>query len=142
MGLTRKLPLGAAFAATTLTLVTAGCGSPARPAGPPSTAFLAHKLGCRIDNWTDTPLVAAYDVSKAVDTTCPGYGLGDEIMTFSSAGKETDWLHENTIAESGTAVGNGYPAVVVGHLWIIYPSDAVAGIGRVIQAVGGREADF
>ncbi|MGO9079917.1 MAG: hypothetical protein ACLQDY_12865 [Streptosporangiaceae bacterium] len=62
-------------------------------------------------------------------------------MTFSSAAKETDWLHQNQIANTGAA-GDGYPAVVVGHLWIVYPSDAVAGTTAVIAALGGREVDF
>jgi hypothetical protein len=117
-----------------------GCGGSPHHAGPPSAASLAKKLDCRIDPWTDTPSVGAYDVLKAVDTTCSP-GIGDEIMTFSSAAKETDWLHQNQIANTGAA-GDGYPAVVAGHLWIVYPSDAVAGTSQVISALGGREVDF
>jgi hypothetical protein len=133
---------------TSLTLVgavavmAAGCGGTARAAPtPPNPATLAKRLGCTVDNWTDTPSVAAYDVLKAIDTTCPGYGQGDEIMTFSSAAKQTDWLHQNQVANTGAA-GDGYPAVVDGHLWIVYPSDAVAGTSAVIAAIGGREVDF
>ena len=134
--------LSAAWIALTALGLAAACVScsSAHHAGLPSPAALAKKLGCRIDAWADTPSVAAYDVRQAVDTTCSP-GLGDEIMTFASAGKETDWLHQNQIANTGSA-GSGYPAVVAGHLWIVYPSDAVAGTSAVIAALGGREVDF
>lgn len=43
-------------------LALAGCGggSPPKPAGPPSAASLAAKLGCHI-RWPDTLQLWAYD---------------------------------------------------------------------------------
>src|SRR6266702_7479473 len=136
----RAVKMMSAAGVVLVALAAAACGGgTAHHAGPPSPAVLAKKLGCRIDPWTDTPSVAAYDVRRAVDTTCSP-GIGDEIMTFASAAKETDWLHQNQIANSGADAG-GYPAVVAGHLWIVYPSDAVAGTSAVIAVIGGREVD-
>lgn len=139
-----RLRAGAAAVAGAATLVLAGCGSSGGSAAPkaPDPVALARQLGCWKDNGAGSvPSVAAYDVAKAIDAMCPVPQPQLEIMTFSSAAKQTDWLHQNQTANTNE-FGNGYTAVVNGHLWIVYPTDGVAGIQAVISQIGGKEVDF
>jgi hypothetical protein len=121
----------------------AGCGAAKAAARPPSVTALASKLGCTPAYVITTPQVAGIDVTKFLNATCnQSTGASDDIMTFSSAAKMTDWLHENTTAETGSAIGDGYAECVTGQLWIVCPSGGV-GEGTAIQGIlGGKVVDF
>ncbi len=126
----------------------AGCsGAAAHPVGPPKAAALADKLGCQVTS----PVTGgswAYDTVQYVnaaggpcsDATIGGQGI--IILTFASEAKETDWLHQNGIAES-SSFPDGYFELVAGHLWAI----ASGGYGGfptsyVVSVLGGKDTTF
>ena len=109
-----------AVAIAIFVLGVAACGAAKAEARPPSVTALASKLGCTPVYVVTTPQVAGFDVAKFLNATCDqSTGASDDIMTFSSTAKMTDWLHENTTAETGSAIGDGYSECVTGQLWIV-----------------------
>jgi hypothetical protein len=124
-----------------------GCGS-AKPAGPPSPAALAHKLGCQIyDYFSDVEW--SYDTAKAANLEngpCGGNSGDIVVITFPTQRLEDDWLHENALAQSAGA-GNpggayvGYNYLAVGHLWVA-GSVGNSSLSFVIRAFGGRISYF
>ena len=119
---------------------------PAPPAGPPKAAALAHKLGCRVTG-PESGGEATYDTVQYVDVSgspCVTGSFGGQgiiIMTFASAAKEVDWLHQNAAAEG--SMSGGYFEVVSGHLWAIASSGYGAfQTAHLIRKLGGRDTTF
>lgn len=143
--------LAAASGALALAALAAcGGGAPAKPAGPPTAASLAAKLGCHVA-YPDSDPISSYDIVQYVDATggsCSDGTAADvsiTIITFPSQTKETDWLHQNEIAESASpAGGNGYFELAVGHLWAIASDSggASSGISYIISTLGGKDSTF
>jgi hypothetical protein len=141
-------------------LAVAGCGGAAarHPAGPPRAGALAARLGCRVTGAAQGAGVAAYDTTQDVVASggqcsdgskvgalagAPGPGI--DIITFASAAKEADWLHQNAAAEqAGFAGGSGYFEVVSGRLWVI-ASDGYGALYPaqfVVRRLGGKDTTF
>jgi hypothetical protein len=146
-------------AVISLGLVVAACGgAPAiHKAGPPKPAVIANWLGCSLAPYADVSQQDAYDTVAYDSLIQPGdpsspceLGLNpagnmviaSDVITFSSRAKETDWLHQNDLAQSGgDGLGNGYVALVEGPLWVVTSGSGVADNGIVSRLAphGGRE---
>lgn len=144
--------------AAALTLALAACGgSPAPKAAststPPSAASIAARLGCQVSGPSisaqDAYDTVAYDsLSAKGDPSTPCYvqpppdvsqGIAEDVITFASQAKETDWLHQNDLAQAGGAVtGSGYVGLVADNLWIVTSGSGVVGLDNIANRVGGR----
>ena len=135
----------AAAAAVAAGILVAGCGSNA-PAGPPKATAIASKLGCHVE-WADSNPQWGYDTVQYVDANSGPCSNGtiDQvytvIITFPSQAKETDWLHQNSIAES-SSFPDGYFEVVAGHLWIIASGGTMGNSSYVVRKLGGKDTTF
>ena len=70
-----------------------------------------------------------------------GNGSADAVITFASQAKETDWLHQNDLANSGQ-FAQGYVGLVEGPLWVVPDGSGVAGLkdlAATLAPLGGRE---
>jgi hypothetical protein len=139
-----------AGAAAGVLALAAGCGGAPHPAGPPKAAALAARLGCRVTGPEQAGgTVATYDTVQYVaanGSSCAGatfdnFDDGIIIMTFASEAKETDWLHQNAAAMTGSS--GGYTEVVSGHLWAVaYGGFGVFSASEVISKIGGKDSAF
>lgn len=145
------------FAAALTVLPLAACGSaastapasaPAKPSAP-SPASVASALGCQ-DTGPDTAPQDAYDtvaydgLSADGNPASPCYAgnaIADAVITFASEAKETDWLKQNDLANSGQ-FANGYTGLVEGPLWVVPDGLGVVGLSTLqseLGPLGGRE---
>jgi hypothetical protein len=122
-----------------------------RPAAPsaPSPESLAALLGCQVTG-PDTSQQDAYDtlaydgLSMPGDPAAPcqvGQGQAAAVITFASQARETDWLHQNDLANAGR-FAQGYVGLVVGPLWVVPDEGGVVGLGSLAGALapaGGRQ---
>jgi hypothetical protein len=145
-----------AILAVSLPLLAAcgGSGSAASHSaspGPPSPASIAARLGCQVSgpdsDAQDAYDTVAYDLLSAQgnpSSLCsPGSGDAKDVITFASQAKETDWLHQNDLANSGP-LANGFVGLIVGNLWIVTSGSGVVGLYDLesrLAPIGGRESN-
>lgn len=141
------LPLASALALTACSSSPAPEHTPA----PPSPAAVAAWLGCQLAPYADVGQQDAYDTVAYDSLTAAGNpsalcavgnGSASDVITFASQARETDWLHQNDLAQAGGAVaGSGYVDLVAGPLWIVTSGSGAAdnGIVTALKPHGGRE---
>lgn len=145
---------GPALLGLLLVLTACGGSSPATVRAPsaPSPASIAAWLGCQLAPYSDVnqqdsydtvaydALIAAGDPSSPCTPGGPSGGSADDVITFASQAKETDWLHQNDLAQSN-GIGSGYVALVEGPLWVVTSGSGVVddGIVSALASHGGRE---
>jgi hypothetical protein len=146
-----------AVAGAGLALALAACGGTAAPAPatpqPPSPASIAARLGCQVSGPSisaqDAYDTVAYDALSATgDPSSPCYvqpppdvseGIASDVITFASQAKETDWLHQNDLAQAGGAVtGSGYVGLVEGNMWVVTSGSGVVGLDNIAAKLGGK----
>lgn len=132
----------------------AACGSPpsssaAAPAGP-SPASIAAALGCQL-NGPDVSPQDAYDTTAYESLSAQGSptslcsvgsGTAADVIMFASEAKETDWLHQNDLAES-QQFASGFSGLVTGNLWVVTDGGGVVGLDDIAKALaplGGKES--
>lgn len=119
--------------------------------GPPSPASIAARLGCQVSgpdsDAQDAYDTVAYDSLSAQgnpSSLCsPGSGDAEDVITFASQAKETDWLHQNDLANSGP-LANGFVGLIVGNLWIVTSGSGIVGLADLekrLGPIGGRESE-
>ena len=133
-------------------LALAACGSTGSSAahsGPPAPAAIATWLGCQLAPYADVSQQDSYDTVAYDSLITPGDpsspcqvdgGIASDAITFASQARETDWLHQNDLAQSN-GLGNGYVALVAGPLWVVTSGSGVADTGIIsrLTSHGGRE---
>jgi hypothetical protein len=139
--------------AATMGITACGGGSPAAAhsasPSPPSPATIAAWLGCQLAPYSDINQQDSYDTVAYDSLITPGDpsspcqvggGIASDVITFASQAKETDWLHQNDLAQSN-GLGTGYVALVAGPLWVVTSGSGVAdnGIVAALASHGGRE---
>lgn len=151
----RHLAAAAVLAATLPALAACGGTATPKPAvpHPPSPASIAARLGCKLAGFADVSDQDAYDTvaydslvgpsggSSLCEVSGSDVSAGDasDVITFASQAKETDWLHQNDLAQAGGAVtGSGYVGLVVGNLWIVTDGSGVAGLDNIASRLGGK----
>lgn len=128
----------------------AACGSspPPKPAGPPTAASLAARLGCHVE-FPDVSQNWAYDTSEYVDANGGACSDGQAanvsvvIITFPSQAEENDWLSKNA-QEEAQPLGAGYYELVAGNLWVMAPDSggATNGDAYIVSVLGGKDTTF
>jgi len=62
--------------------------------------------------------VATSSAVRASHAALAAAAHAEDVISYASEAKETDWLHRNDLANSGT-LANGFVGLIVGNLWIM-----------------------